>query len=521
MGLKISSYNVPRGASYFVGQQALVYLTNFAFYLTLARTLTLTEVGQVSLLSAFLALFTTISQIALPLAATRFISTSIAGGDYSTARAVTRATMRLLIILAIVSLTTVALLLSWISVSLSGLSSYVVLLEVSFAGLFLDFATLYGAYFLGLGQYHRTAYQSVAYVLLSRGFGVGLVLLGLGVQGIVIGWVAGGILTLASLIYYWRGVLPDSEVGSFPNRALLSFTIPLFVSSLISLGQGWGDIAILQLAIGRLASTGSYYLTISSANFLSFLWIPLATALYPALSASHKSSGPKALSEKLGGASRLINLTVLPIAASLAAVSPTALEIAFGKTLVPEATTFSILVLTALFTAQGLLLVTTLQALAKTKLLLGITLVATTLDLGFVLVAAASLGTIAGALGRLLLAASTFSLAYIAVHRGVPLKTSNGFLQALVLAIGTSIPLLVADQILMHTYNLAAIQRLPVMIMIFVSSLILMNRKLSIFTRDDFAIAHHVLPRRLRVLTGLVEYLTISGQKPLVRNKLT
>ena len=91
----------------------------------------------------------------------------------------------------------------------------------------------------------------------------------------------------------------------------------------------------------------------------------------------------------------------------------------------------------------------------------------------------------------------------------------------LVLALGPSIPLLAADQVLMHIYNLTAIQRLPVISIIFVSSLILMNRKLSTFTRDDFAIAHNVVPRRLRVLTRLVEYLTVSGQKPLVRNKLT
>src|SRR2546425_11816798 len=72
-----------------------------------------------------------------------------------------------------------------------------------------------------------------------------------------------------------------------------------------------------------------------------------------------------------------------------------------------------------------------------------------------------------------------------------------------------------ADQILMHVYNLTAIQRLPVIITIFVSSLILMNRKLSIFTRDDFTIAHHVFPNKLRGIPRLVENLTIGKQNPL------
>src|SRR3989442_1939841 len=250
MTLEVGTYDVSKGTSYFAIQQALVYAMNFAFYLVLARTLPLADIGEVSLLSAFLALFTTASQVALPLAATRFISASVASGDYATAGAVAKTTMRVVVVLAFVSLTSVAVLLPWTRTSLSYPSSYFLLLEVSLAGFFLDLATLYGAYFLGLGQYHRTAYQNVVYVLLSRGFGLGLVLLGLGVQGIVIGWAVGGVLTLASLAYYWRRTLPHSEVGtlpSFPNRALLSFTVPLFLSSIISLGQGWGDIAILQL----------------------------------------------------------------------------------------------------------------------------------------------------------------------------------------------------------------------------------------------------------------------------------
>ena len=58
---------------------------------------------------------------------------------------------------------------------------------------------------------------------------------------------------------------------------------------------------------------------------------------------------------------------------------------------------------------------------------------------------------------------------------------------------------------------------LPVIIIIFVSSLILMNRKLSIFTRDDFAIAHNVFPWKLRGMPRLVEILTIGKQNPLAQ----
>ena len=44
-----------------------------------------------------------------------------------------------------------------------------------------------------------------------------------------------------------------------------------------------------------------------------------------------------------------------------------------------------------------------------------------------------------------------------------------------------------------------------------------MNRKLSIFTRDDFAIAHNVFPWKLRGMPRLVEILTIGKQNPLAQ----
>src|SRR2546426_11228603 len=132
----MNEYDVPRGTTLFAGQQALVYITNFGFYLALARTLSLAEIGEISLLLAFLALFTTASQIALPLAATRFISASVSNSDYPTARVVAKTTMRLLVILAVILLSTVALLLPWASKLLPGLPAYFLILEVSFAGFF-------------------------------------------------------------------------------------------------------------------------------------------------------------------------------------------------------------------------------------------------------------------------------------------------------------------------------------------------------------------------------------------------
>src|SRR5207253_2907096 len=126
-----------------------------------------------------------------------------------------------------------------------------------------------------------------------------------------------------------------------------------FSSALITLGQLWGDMGIIYLLLGPTI-LGPNFLVVSSVNFLSVLWTPVNQAIYPALSAAHSTGDPREVSERLAAAFRLINLTVLPIGAALAAITPTALEIVYGASYVGEALTMSILSLSSVFVALPL-----------------------------------------------------------------------------------------------------------------------------------------------------------------------
>src|SRR3989441_12203865 len=96
------------------------------------------------------------------------------------------------------------------------------------------------------------------------------------------------------------------KANSFPARTLLVFSLPSFASAVVTLLQGWGDIALLQTILGQFGTTGAYYLVVTSVSFLSILWTPTAGALYPALSSSYTRQGPTGVSEKLGVAMRLV-----------------------------------------------------------------------------------------------------------------------------------------------------------------------------------------------------------------------
>jgi O-antigen/teichoic acid export membrane protein len=495
-------FNVPRGTAYITAQQLVIYASSFVYYVLLIRILNLSQIGQVSLLAAASAAFTTITQLALPLAATRFISASIGGKDPSTAGSVARTSLKLTITIGAPTLLLSVLASPWIASTVFKDSNATSFLVVAFAASFLlDLTALYGAYFLGLGRYAEMTYQNVLFHPLSRGLGLILAYKGLGPLGIPAGWAIGAFAALLLSIYLMKGKLPRAD--NFPARTLLIFSIPLLASALVTLLQSWGDIALLQAIIGQFGTTGAYYLVVTSVSFLSILWTPAAGALYPALSSSYTSQGPTGVSEKLGVAMRLVNLTVLPTGAALAVMAPTALEAVYGPSLVAGAIPFAILAITIIFSAQSLLLITTLQAIGKTKPILGISLAATIIDLAAVGLLARPLGTTAGAIGRALLALGMMTLAWWTLRRVLHVPLTHGLSKALLVAILTSAPLAIIDYALATNVHLTPLFRLPVLVIVFALSFLIASRELSVFADTDFELLENALPRIL------VQYLDV------------
>jgi O-antigen/teichoic acid export membrane protein len=500
-------FNVPRGTAYITVQQLIIYAISFVYYVLLIRILNLSQIGEVSLLAAASAGFTTLTQLALPLAATRFISSSIGGKDPSTAGAVARTSLRLVVTIATPTLLISVLASPWIASTVFRDPNATSFLVVAFAASFLlDLTALYGAYFLGLGRYADMAYQNILFHPLSRGLGLVLAYKGLGPLGIPAGWSVGAFAALLLSIFLMKDRLPKGD--NFPGRTLLVFSLPLFASAVITLVQGWGDIALLQAILGQFGTTGGYYIVVTSVSFLSILWTPVAGALYPALSSSYTSEGPKGVSEKLGVAMRLVNLTVLPTGTALAVIAPTALEAIFPS-LTSGTIPFAILAITTIFSAQSLLLITTLQAISKTKPILGISLAATIIDLTAVGLGARVLGTTAGAIGRALLALGMMALSWWTLRRVLHVPLTHGLPKALLAAVLTTTTLAMVDFALTTNLHVTPLVRLPSLIVVFAFSFIIICRQLTVFTENDFELLESALPRVLVRTLDVIERLLV------------
>jgi O-antigen/teichoic acid export membrane protein len=510
-------YNVPRGTAYLTTQQVVTYTTYLVFYVALARILEPLEVNQIGLLLAAQAAFVSLTQLGLPASATRYISGNIAKNDPETAGAAARTILRLSIIVGTGGFLAAAILSPFIGPSYVGTPDGGNLLILTFlSGLLLDFILLFGAYFVGVGAYARSLYQNALYVPLSRGLGLLLALLGYGVIGIIAGWVVGGFVGLLLSMYLWHGRLRSRS--SHPLRPLLAFSLPVFGAALISFGQQYGDFTILNLILGHLASNGIYYVLVSSVSALSILWIPVTQALFPALSASHATEGSQAISDRLAIAFRLTNLAVLPFGAALAAVAPTVIELVYPLSYVSQANIFAILSLASIFTAQGAILTTSLQAVGRARQVLIVTLASTMIGLIAVAFTAELLGTLGAALGRIILGGGTVFLARRSMETSAKTHVENSLPTAVMLAIGVGIPLATADYLLIVINfpivgHLRPILRLPILILVFALAYLSMSRTFKIFKASDFAILKDALPHRFHPQLRAIEHLIVGRKR--------
>jgi O-antigen/teichoic acid export membrane protein len=211
---------------------------------------------------------------------------------------------------------------------------------------------------------------------------------------------------------------------------------------------------------------------------------------------------------------RLVNLTVLPTGTALALIAPTALEAVYGPSLLPGAIPFAILAITIIFSAQSLLLITTLQAIGKTKPILGISLAATIIDLATVGLGAPLLGTTAGAIGRALLAIVMMVLAWWTLRRVLHVPLTRGLPKALIVSICSAVPVAIIDYALATTLHVTPLVRLPTLVMAFALFFLIVCRQLSVFSETDFELLENAAPRFLARLLEALENALVRSLDP-------
>ena len=489
---------VARGALYITVQNVALYMIPLAFYAALARILTQSETGEIPIFYLVMAVFTTITQLAVPVAATKFISENIGSGRAATASASARTALKLILAISIPSALIGVIVSPWLSATVFGTPSEALLLQVVVAtSLLLNLTTLIGACFMGLGLFGSVAIQNLVFFGTSRGLGVILAWIGYRLTGVVAGFLLGSVACLALSLALLRGKLPLAN-EKFPPRTLLAYSYPVWITMIVNIGQSWADSAILYALTSSLATLGVYYLISTGATVISVLWTPVTTTMFPAMSAEYGKTGVQGIVNSFRRSTRVLNLTVIPLSLSLAAVSRTAISVAYGPAYVIGAVPFVILTLATIMAAYSMLFSTALQAVGETKAMMKIGVVSVAVELLLTALLARPLSATGAALARTAMFIVGVVLGYRVLSGKVRIAVDTGsIVRAAIFGAILATPLLAAEWVLTDV----APQPLPLILgvegFLFLAVGLIVVKKWKPIEAQDLELIKEALPRSL------------------------
>lgn len=421
---------VASGTFYLTIMQASNYAMAFAFYVLVARILSPGEVGSFSLLLMAMGVFNTLTLLALNNAVIKYVSESLGRGDEEKASASSRKAFKLILGTSLPALLvgfTLSPTLSYYTGA--GILDIVCILASAFT---LNLTSYYGAVMFGYSMFKEVSLQNILYTFSSRLFGVLLAYLGCRLLGLSLGFLVGSAITLLYSLLVLRGRLKPSS-GSYPSRALLKFSIPLYGGNIIGLVQGWLDIAILSSLVG-LGGAGIYYIAVSSIAPLTILWTPLSSALFPTLSSINGRGKVKEMEEMHGRMLAVATAIILPLGIALASVSQTALSIAYGEKYAEASIPFSILASLAIVSAYTSIYSTELQSVGETKPIFMAGVASTLTYVALLAALVAPLKQVGAALARATMTIVGFTVLYRELGMKAPRNLGKSVMVSVVLA---------------------------------------------------------------------------------------
>jgi len=517
----MQSAKAARGTLYLTIQQWIQYLVAFVFYVGVARFIAQAEVGLWSMLTASTAAFTTLTVLGLPVATQKCVSENYGRGDLGAAASISRLNFTIVTLSTLPTLAAAFLLSPSLSTLILGGAEYTIpFILILSASAIINFIALYGADMLGLGMYLEVAIQNLALILISRASGLALAYMGYGLQGLASGWLIGALSCLILSIHLMRRKLPKpSKQFRELYGTIFRYSYPVWILAIITLAQGWADITILYALTGRAAMTGIYYLASAGATLLAVFWVAISMVILPLMSSEEVRVGRQAVPSIYNASSRLLNILVLPIGASLAAISPTAITIAYGPAYIEGVAPFALLTATAILPAYVSINTSTLQAIAETKVLAKIGLASAIIDIALVTILVKPLGANGAALARTTMFLTAFILMQKALASRAQIKIDpTHFRKTIALAAIVALPLAALDYTLTHPYPVNPITRLILEGIFFLIIYAVSLRIFRIIEVGDFELLRKALPHRLEKTLTMIEAF-ITHRTPSVDNR--
>ena len=498
--------NIPKGTFQITLTNALQYLIMGLFYIAVTKTnaLTQTDIGALSILSFLSSTIILITGLALPTALTKFASEKLGKNQTEEAASVQKTVTKTVLALSLTGFITLILFSNQLSQFLLGSSIHANLIILMLVyTLFFSIITLFKSTLQALYLFGKMATVTLIFIIVSRTTAVILATLNMGLDGVLIGYITGSLVALAVAVCFLRGKLPKTTYNT-PLKPILTFSLPLFLSSLTLLILNRADIVIITAMTRDYSLTGIYYIALNSVSVLSILWIPVTTTIFPALSARHGLKKPEDITNILKTSSRYLIYIILPSCLGLAVISPTALAFFYGPSYTPGAIPLSILSVATMITALYSLFTTALTAIGKTTQILKINVILAISTVTILLAFVPFLQTIGAALTRLITQIIGITLAFYILQKEIPVKIDKEALWKSALASTATIPFLLILETTISK-QLPVTQTLVIEVLTAASIYAFSLYMLKALKSQDFELLRQALPKPLTKYINFVE----------------
>ncbi len=307
-----------------------VILGGAIFYIFLIETLTQSEVGSVTLLSTILGLFSVILTIGIGPGIQHFVSYHMARNEYLAVSQILKRVTALSILLGAFSSIAIYLLspgivfLFYRSDQMSYASTLALVRLLGLVSVFYVINGILSNCLLGLQKFRLTGIILSLGSLIIYGLPIFLVLLYGNIDFIVLAWsFAYGVVSVVYISFIIRAVtgLKAGTGAPFDFSLLVRYSIPVFVSSLISYGAAYAD-RLLVAFLTNTATVAVYNLALLMSTTVAFFIAPVNNISLPKLSEFLSISGKDAILRGVNIASSVVSFLYFPVAMIVASLSP-------------------------------------------------------------------------------------------------------------------------------------------------------------------------------------------------------
>lgn len=363
---------VARGASILFTQNLAVLVIGLVYFVFLARLLPPYEMGVLTVLLLILYLIEMVGDLGLSNASSKYIPDLMGKGDIDGASSVYRKILGTNMLFGF-SLSALCFIMApWLSLALTQTLEYVVLFRVLSLSVLTGLISLAAFGFVqGIQHWREYAGISIVHFTIRRFLGLYLVFIGLGLIGIVYGWILGDILGIFLSLLVVDRRLKSTVSASFPLPKLLVFSIPVLGYNLLRYAVQWVD-RVFVMGYMSLFDLGIYQIAIYALTVLGIIPLSIFTALYPQLSELYAKRGIQALDKIFKSVTRYTILIFTPIVFAVITLHRPIIALFAGLRYIEASIPLAIMCVGALAWGLALIINSFLMTLEQTKAVFGV-----------------------------------------------------------------------------------------------------------------------------------------------------